>query len=106
MCALGMGGSIWNTLHKGSTPNLYYFIRVQILSYSTSKNPSNYCIHVLVHVTVVTEYLLSLYVNVPCSYEGCLKEANRLGVKKGLSVGVSLGMVFFLIFLVDAAAFW
>ena len=41
-----------------------------------------------------------------CSYEGCLKEANRLGVKKGLSVGVSLGMVFFLIFLVDAAAFW
>ena len=27
-------------------------------------------------------------------------------MKKGLSVGVSLGMVFFLIFLVDAAAFW
>ena len=47
-----------------------------------------------------------MYAHVPCSYEGCLKEANRLGVKKGLSVGVSLGMVFFLIFLVDAAAFW
>ena len=54
---------------------------------------------------VVTECLLSMY-HVPCSYDGCLKEANRLGVKKGLSVGVSLGMVFFIIFLVDAAAFW
>ena len=41
-----------------------------------------------------------------CSYEGRLKEANRLGVKKGLSVGVSLGTVYLLIFLVESAAFW
>ena len=40
------------------------------------------------------------------SYDEKLKEANKLGVKKGLSVGVSLGMVYFLIFLVDSAAFW
>ena len=39
-------------------------------------------------------------------YDDKLKHARRLGLKKGLSVGVSLGFVFFLFFLVESAAFW
>ena len=41
-----------------------------------------------------------------CSYDGKLNEAKLLGAKKGLSVGTALFFTFFLLFAVDAAAFW
>ncbi len=39
-------------------------------------------------------------------YDVNLKQARRLGLKKGVSVGVSFGFVFFLFFVVESAAFW
>ncbi len=39
-------------------------------------------------------------------YDDKLKQARRLGLKKGVSVGVSFGSVFFLFFVVESAAFW
>jgi len=39
-------------------------------------------------------------------YDDNLKEARALGAKKGVAVGFSLFLIFFLIFLVDTVGFW
>ena len=44
--------------------------------------------------------------SVPNRYNDKLKEARELGGKKGAFVGISFGFLFFLLFIVDAAAFW
>ena len=41
-----------------------------------------------------------------CRYDNKLKEARALGVKKALTVGSGLALIFFLIFFVNAAGFW
>ena len=42
----------------------------------------------------------------PLRYDSKLKEARLLGAKKGFTLGISLFVIFFLLFLVNAAAFW
>ena len=39
-------------------------------------------------------------------YDDKLKKARKLGAKKGLTVGVSMGFVYFLIFSIYAIGFW
>ena len=40
------------------------------------------------------------------SYNEKLNEANKLGVKKGFTVGLSFGSIFFIIFIMYGCAFW
>ena len=39
-------------------------------------------------------------------YDAKLKEAKKIGAKKGMGVGVALGSIFFLIFAIYGAGFW
>ena len=39
-------------------------------------------------------------------YNECLKKARKIGAKKGIGGGFSIGFVFFLFFSLDAVAFW
>ena len=50
--------------------------------------------------------LLLFYCIGNCRYEKKLGDAHTLGLKKGMSVGVSTGAIYFVFFVCYAAAFW
>ena len=92
-------------------------VRAECVYTSSSAVLVYYCIHtnactVTLNQNVLYTCTLLLYTHVhtilthTCRYDGKLKEAKRLGAKKGISVGTALSFTFFLIFLVDAVAFW
>ena len=63
------------------------------------------CLHFL--LLLLLPLLLFLLLPLPPPrYDKKLKEARHVGTKKGISVGVALGSIFFILFLVYAVAFW
>jgi hypothetical protein len=49
---------------------------------------------------------VELIITLSFRYNEHLKEARKIGAKKGISTGFSIGFVFFLFFSIDAVAFW
>ena len=59
----------------------------------------------MVSVLYNTSFISGLFVWF-LSYDGLLAAAKRFGVKKGIALGVSLALVYFIVFLTYSASFW
>ena len=61
------------------------------------------CSASLWHLVLYTPILLFLWFP---SYDGLLAAAKSFGVKKGVAFGISLALVYFIVFLTYSTSFW
>ena len=58
------------------------------------------------NIKYVDAYVHTIIIVFICRYNGHLKDAKKLGVKKGASTGLGIAMTSFFIFFVHAVGFW
>ena len=89
------GRGLWLQVSCKSFPTVYSWLRCYV-----DRGGNDY-MYVLAVLRQWSPYKLSLY-----SYDQHLTAAKKIGTKKGVATGLSIALVFFMLFVTYSVSFW